>query len=81
MVLGTGILTSGTHQLWHLFHRAKLIFRLAVSRLTHCSARHRYFDLRYSAVVASLLPGKVNISAGIAEELTHCGARQRYFDL
>jgi len=31
--------------------------------------------------VASLLIGKVNISAGIAKECTGCGVRYRYFDL
>jgi len=31
--------------------------------------------------VVSLLPGKVNISASIAEELIYCGTWHRYFDL
>ena len=85
MVSGIGILTSGTRQLGNLFRQLKLIFRLAwltaITGLTGCVARHRYFDLRCLPVVASLSTGKVNISAGIAKGRTGCGARHRYFDL
>ena len=66
MVPSTGILTSSTRQLWHLFRQAMLIFRLAIPGLTSCGARHRYFDLQYLLVVASLSSGKGNISDGIA---------------